>query len=211
MPFLPSPGVASATIVAKWNAVIDIRTVWHVEKGGDGLGDPFNADELEDAGNRVSGAFSLLLPSVASAYVASEIIMRDLSVEAGAQVSYPTAITGGFAGANTGPYEGPVVSWLTGTAGRHNGRTFLPGISEADVDANGMVAGGIAATLKTRADSALTFLRAATDVTHLGAPLELVVLAAGLEPPNLFRVPRLVIGTRVRTEVGIQRRRRISR
>jgi hypothetical protein len=209
--FYPAPGVAQAVIVGRWNGVIDIRTVWHIEKGNDGLGTPFNATELAQAGNRVIGAFQNFLGSVSNAYIASEVRMRDLEVEDGPAVSVPVANQGGYGGANTGPYEGTVVSWLTGTAGRHNGRTFLPGIAETNVDNNGMIVAGAVADVQAGASNALTFLRAPTGPLHVGVPLNLVILASGLEPPLVERRARHVIGSRVRTEVGIQRRRRISR
>lgn len=211
MPLIPISGVAQATIKAKWNGVIDINTVWHVRRLNDALAEPFDAAALTQAANRVSGAWNSILASISSAWVGTEVVARDLSAADGAIVSLPIATVGGFAGAaQTGPYEGPVISWLTGTAGRNNGRTFVPGINEAVIDANGMINGTTTGPLKTAADAALAFLKAPTDATHVGVPLELVIVSAAVPLGQQGRAVRSIVGTRVRPGVGIQRRRRIG-
>jgi hypothetical protein len=210
MPFSPVPGVAQFSIKAMWNGVIDMTTVWHVERLGDGIAEPWTSQQLLFAANRVAGAWSTILVNVSGAYVAEEVIGRDLSSVDGSYASLPVANVGGFAGnAQTGPYEGPMVSWLTGVAGRHNGRTFVPGIPESSIDANGMIAGANVAALQGQAEQALAFLRAPSDATHQGVPLDLVVVSARPVGAALTRVARPVIGVRVRSDVAIQRRRRI--
>jgi hypothetical protein len=198
-------------LVGKWANLIELRTVLHVMRPGELLGATWTAAQLLQAANRVSGAFNLFLDNCPNVAQYSSVEMRDLSSATGEVASMATAIAGTDAAVSTGPYEGPVIRWKTGVAGRTNGRTFLPGTSEASVDNIGMLSPDRIAAMTVRATQFLAFLSAATDATHPGPPIDLAIQSSKPTtalPPT--RPARKVISGSCRPEVGIQRRRRVS-
>lgn len=207
MTFHPAPGVARISLNGTWNSVIPLVHVFHVKRS-DGSTSPFTSTDLANACSRVIGGFASFLDNMSAAIAYQSAVARDLTAEEGATAQIPLANVGADASASTGPYEGPLIRWRVGTAGRHNGRTFLPGIAEAQVDANGTIAAARVTAMTTRAGQMLTFLNAATDGTHPGAPLRMVVLATELEPPLLELQARQVLSGECRAVIGIQRRRR---
>lgn len=210
MPFAPAPGVAQFSFRGSWNSVIDLVTNFHVQRL-EVPSDPWNNLELAQTAVRVRNAFALLMAQCPNDAVYTAVTGRDLAVEEGAVVEVAISLAGASSAAPTGAFVGPIVQWKTGFAGRTNGRTFLPGCAEGNIDDNGQVDSTFRAATKTAADAFLAFMRAANDGTHPGPPLDPVVLSAVPPPGETERARRPILNTAVPAYVGMQRRRQMGR
>jgi hypothetical protein len=210
MAFSPAPGAAQIVVIGKWSNLFPLRSVLHVQRKNDALAASWDSAQLLAACQRMGGAYQLLLPQVPNNAAWSSIDGRDLSVEDGAAASFPVAFTGGDPGTSVGGYSGPIINWKTNVAGRHNGRTFLPGHVNNVTDENGMFTETFISNMNGRAANFLEFLGAGTDATHPGAPLDLVVTEVKPKGAATTRASRVVVSAICRAEVGIQRRRRPS-
>ncbi len=211
MAFIPSPGVAQGVLVGTWANLIQLRTIFHVQRRGELLGSAWSVADLTNAALRLSEAFQNFTDNLSNVALYNRIDMRDLIAVDGTVYSFPAALAGTDAAVSTGPYEGPVINWKTGKAGRTNGRTYLPGTSEATVDNIGLLTPDRQGAWKSRADAFLADINAPTDATHLGPPLDLVIQSQ--KPTTSLPITRpanAVKSTSVRAEIGIQRRRRPS-
>ncbi len=211
MAFFAAPGVAQMVLYGEWQGLIPVNTVLHVMKGNDGLGAPFTQADLANACNRVSGAWQNVCSDLSNKVQYQKVTGRALDTQDGAVAEMTTAIGGASAQEPVGPLLGPIIQWRTGVAGRHNGRSFLPSVEEANLTNNGQVSADKRAAIVTRGNAVRAFLSAATDALHLGPPLNLYILSA--KPPlgATTRLPRLVTSVQCPAYPGVQRRRQIGR
>lgn len=210
MSFIPAPGVAQFTFVGSWNNLIPLRSIFHVQRKNDGLFEPWSAADLHNGVTRILSLYTKFLPEMVNDASFTSVVARSLDVEAGVVIEEAIVMTGGSAASPMGAFAGPVVNWKTGLAGRTNGRTFLPGVAEGNVDDNGQLASTYVAALQLDANNGLTSIGAATDATHPGPPMNLVILATAGSGDPVGRAARPVVSAAIRAEVGIQRRRRLS-
>jgi hypothetical protein len=209
MAFFAAPGVAQLVLHGEWQGVIPVNHVFHVMKGNDGLGTPFSAADLLNACNRLSGAWQNVCSDLSNKMQYKKVTGRALDVADGAVAEMSTAIGGASAQEPVGPLLGPILQWRTGLAGRHNGRTFLPSVEEANMTNNGQISADKRAAIVTRGDAVRTFLGAATDATHPGPPIALYVLSTRPPLGETTRLPRLVVSVACPSYPGVQRRRQL--
>lgn len=126
MPFQPAPNIAQVNVHATYLGV-PIENVFHV-RAGDAPIPP--GDLTAIAGLWATDWNDLILPYLNDQYVAKQIDVVDLSVEAGGTATN-TTITGSVGGVSGDPEPGNVcfcVSLRTGLVGRsYRGRTYLSG------------------------------------------------------------------------------------
>lgn len=208
MTFQPAIGVGQFTVKGTWNGVIDLATVFHIVKQGDITS--WSATQQSLGMQRLEAALPLLAAQLPNDVGWTTISFRDLTTEEGAVGERTIAVTGVSSASPVGALVGPIIRWKTGLAGRSNGRTFLPGIAEGNLNDNGQVDSGFAAATNTAATAFRGFLTSATDGTHVGVPLQLVVLSAAAPPGETDRVFRQVTSNQVPLRPGVQRRRQIG-
>lgn len=208
MPFQPATGVGQFTVKGTWNGVIDLATVFHIQKTSDPTA--WTSVQLSLGMQRLEAALPLLAAQLPNDVGWTSISFRDLTTEEGAVGERSIAVSGVSAATPVGALVGPIIRWKTGLAGRSNGRTFLPGIAEGNLNDNGQVDSTFAAATNTAANAFRAFIAAATDGTHVGVPLTLVVLSAVAPPGELERVARVVVSNQVPLRPGVQRRRQIG-
>jgi hypothetical protein len=207
MPFYPAPGVARIVLSGLYGGAEKIVSVLHVQRKNDGLLDPWTAAQLADICNRVSGAWQQWLPQLSGQVNWNEVRGRDMSSEFGAVALVPTALTGGTASAPTAPSNAVLIQWRTGTAGRGaNGRTYLPGALEGQVDPMGRLETAFVTDMTQRAGAVLVDLARATSAVWLGPPLDLVVLHGPKGVPLAASATTVVTG-KCSNVIGTQRRR----
>lgn len=210
MPFVPAPGVLQIVAKGTWNGVIDVNTVLHVAKVSPVGGDFSDIVDVQNACQRMESALPQLAAQLPNDVTWNTLMARALHVEAGLVWEEPCSVTGVSTAVPTGALIGPIIQWRTGLAGRTNGRTFLPGTAEGNIDDNGQVVSTFRTACETAATAFRNWLTAAVDGTHPGLPISLVIVPARPEPGQGFRSFRQIVSNRVPTRPGIQRRRQIG-
>lgn len=211
MPNRICPGAAQLTIKGTWGGSIPLAHIFHVKRIGANQDTAWTGPTLLLATDRLRGAFSSFLGNLATGATYSTIVGKDLSSAVAPVVEQAISLAGTDTAAPTGAYEGPVIRWKTAFGGRTNGRTYLPGIGEAQVDSLGTILAARVTAMEGMATAFRAFLAAATDGTHLGEPLQLVVVSSLPDPgdPTLAAWYTVTSNT-CRSVVGIQRRRRLG-
>lgn len=207
MPFVPAPGTAQYTYLGTVNLQHPIANVLHVQRKNDALFSPFTPAELELSSYRVAGALLLIAQRLVSQVKYQEIRGRDLSSENGSISSIAVAHTGGVDPPMMPPNVNFLAQWRTGQAGQgSNGRSYFPGMSDGYADDSGFITAAQISLWNTTLTNFLTFLGAATDATHQGPPLDLVITHKASGSP-LTRNSTKVLTGRLSALVATQRRR----
>jgi hypothetical protein len=207
VPFYPTPGVARIVLSGLYGGAEKIVSVLHVARKNDALAEPWTDVTLADACNRVSGAWQQWLPQLSNQVTYNEVKGRDMSAEFGAVAMIPTLLTGATASTPTAPSNAVLIQWRTGKAGRGaNGRTYLPGALEQQVDPMGRLEAAYVADMTNRAGLVLADLARATDPVWKGAPLDLVILHGPKGVPLQASATKVLAG-KCSNVIGTQRRR----
>jgi hypothetical protein len=207
MAFAAAPGVAQFSYLGSVELTNPVAIVLHVRRLNDALFEPFSAQQIKDAANRVAGAMLLFMPRLCNPVRFVEMRGRDLSLENGVVTSLPLAHQGGIATTMLPPNVAYLVQWRTGKAGRGaNGRSYVPGVPENGTNNAGFVDAAEVNVWLAICQDVLAFLAAPTDATHLGAPLELSVLHGPKGSPQTRSADKVTAG-RLSALVATQRRR----
>jgi hypothetical protein len=207
MAFFAAPGVAQLVVAGQYGASETVVNVVHVQRKNDAGFDPWTQPQLRDAALRLGIAWQRWLPQLSSQVGWREIRSRDLSLEAGAVDLLPVLFDGATASAPTSPNVALLIQWRTGTAGRGaNGRSYLPGALEGQIDALGRIEPAFVADMTTRAQGVIADLGAPTSALLPGVPLDLAILHKPKGVP-LSRSATPVITGKCSNLVATQRRR----
>jgi hypothetical protein len=207
MPFYPAPGVAQLVMAGMYGGAEQLISVIHVQRKNDGFGEPWTQPQLRDAALRLSLGWQRWLTRLTNAVAWNEVRSRDLTIENGAVDLLGINLVGTSVGIHTTPQVTYLIQWRTGTAGRGaNGRTYLAGPAEADVDGMGRVLVGRVGDLSAAAQGILTDLGGPTSAILPGSPLDMVVLHGPKGAPQSRTGTPVLLG-RASGLVATQRRR----
>lgn len=207
MAFFPAPGVAQLTVAGQYGASETIVSVLHCQRRNDAVFDPWTQPQLRDAILRLALAWQRWLPQISEQVFWKELRGRDLTTETGTVDLIAINHQGGTASAPTSPNIANLIQWRTGKAGRGaNGRTYLPGCLEGQVDPMGRLPAAYMADMSTRAQGVVDDMNAATTAILPGPPLDLVVLHGPKGVPLARTADPILVG-RCSNVVATQRRR----
>ncbi len=207
MPFIASPGVAQIVLAGQYGSSEQIVSVLHVQRKNDAAFSPWSQPELRAAASRMSVAWQRFTPFISSQVAYNEIRSRDMGSETGAVDLLGTALNGGTNQEPCSPNVTYLIQWRTGTAGRGaNGRTYLPGANEPQVDNMGRIVVDFRNAMTGLAQSVLADLGAPASDVLPGVPLDLVIVHKAKGVP-LSRSATKVVTGRMSNLVATQRRR----
>lgn len=150
--YTPFDGVAQVEFRARYHSV-PVENVIHVYTPDGGPIPPSDLSLI--AATAAQGWFDEILPLLSNSYVATEVFVRDLTIQNG-NIATDTTIAGSVGGRVGNGLPGNIafcVSLRTGVAGRSfRGRMYLVGLDEADVTQN-VLSGAVATSLVAGVDN----------------------------------------------------------